>query len=532
LLYLKVVHRVGKWVLTFVFFVTELACVGEPQALNRAGSAICRQASAKFYDEAYAAPGKLRPIYQRFFERTRQNALTPTEEATRFLSNHPLKDKFNINSIPLILANDEYAQIKRGVTQRARALSALFDDLALGQGTILWRYILPYDVIDRMLEEVDLLSLESLRQKWQGKSRRHINFLYGADIMRDSEGHWYVIEDNVSNIGGYDSLEFIFTSFRDARQLDPASLSAYFSGENAITPLITDFVDAHALTTAQAVGLVRLTGAYGTGSAEYYIGTNGYMPDDLSLTQVNRSLGRLDQLFGRANVNRLESDFLDFAGISNHIDAHGIKAVFNKAFPRWNTHNADVVTQVAPDTRMLSTKELLPYMDKLVEFYLGEKLELPTQPSVTVKVLAQAQTPYFKLDLVDERHRGRMDLDSFDDLVFKIPGSQGGEGVKIGRYEDIGKTWSAEGENWSRDIDPLMYIYVVQSYLEPSRLKSSIIDIRPIVQLANFDKVITSQVPWGRALDPDRASGSGNPSQAGLVNAGQNGYYLPVLVEQ
>src|SRR5579871_665999 len=96
---------------------------------------------------------------------------------------------FPFDLIPRIVPADEWDHIERGLKQRVHALNAFIDDIYHDQ-KILRDGIIPSEVI---------LSATSYRKQCQGLNPpwRVWCHITGTDLVRDRDGRYYVLEDNL-----------------------------------------------------------------------------------------------------------------------------------------------------------------------------------------------------------------------------------------------------------------------------------------------------------------------------------------------
>src|SRR6185369_5175435 len=96
---------------------------------------------------------------------------------------------FPFDLIPRIVPADEWDHIERGLKQRVHALNAFIDDIYHDQ-KILKNGIIPSEVV---------LSAASYRKQCQGLNPpwRVWCHITGTDLVRDRDGVYYVLEDNL-----------------------------------------------------------------------------------------------------------------------------------------------------------------------------------------------------------------------------------------------------------------------------------------------------------------------------------------------
>jgi len=95
---------------------------------------------------------------------------------------------FPIDIVPRILTGEEWSRIQGGTAQRARALDAFLDDV-YGEGKIIRDGILPAWLVETAPGKRAAGSAFA-----RGTRRTHVS---GFDIVRDRDGRWLVLEDNV-----------------------------------------------------------------------------------------------------------------------------------------------------------------------------------------------------------------------------------------------------------------------------------------------------------------------------------------------
>src|SRR5207237_1199648 len=159
--------------------------------------------TGEFYDEMFAAPGKVRPHYQRLlqrfteltegeFDRKRElAALTLLRQGVTFTvyNDAQVTERiFPFDLIPRIISEEEWKKIERGLEQRITALNLFLHDIYHGQ-SILRDGVIPKDYV------------------WQAAHFRpefmHFNVpqniyihICGTDLVRDRDGNFLVLEDN------------------------------------------------------------------------------------------------------------------------------------------------------------------------------------------------------------------------------------------------------------------------------------------------------------------------------------------------
>jgi uncharacterized circularly permuted ATP-grasp superfamily protein len=107
----------------------------------------------------------------------------------------PSRDRpFPLDLVPRILPADEWAVIKRGLAQRVRALNCFVDDVyhaqeILREGIVPWQLVVTRSAFARQAHGI----------RPPGGVWCHVS---GCDLVRDADGRWKVLEDNVRTPSG------------------------------------------------------------------------------------------------------------------------------------------------------------------------------------------------------------------------------------------------------------------------------------------------------------------------------------------
>jgi len=163
------------------------------------------------YDEMFADPAKLNPRshYKALFDRLsllsdddfqRRVALADATLMNQGITFTVYGDAagvertFPVDLIPRILPAAEWAHIEKGLTQRITALNLFLQDL-YGEAKILKDGIVPREIIE---------SAVHYRRALIGSPvpRNIYVHICGTDLIRDADGTWRVLEDNLRTPSG------------------------------------------------------------------------------------------------------------------------------------------------------------------------------------------------------------------------------------------------------------------------------------------------------------------------------------------
>jgi uncharacterized circularly permuted ATP-grasp superfamily protein len=321
---------------------------------------------------------------------------------------HPVRDRpFPLDLVPRIIPAAEWRRIKRGLAQRIRALNAFVDDVYHAR-EIVHAGVVPWDLI--VSRSGFARAAHGIRPP--GGVYCHVS---GCDLVRDADGAWKVLEDNVRTPSGISYvlenrvamtrlLPGLFTSYR-VRPVDhyPALLRtaltevAPTSAEEEATvvvwtpgPFNSAYFEHAFLARQMGVELVEASDLVVRDATCYIRTTNG-------LQRVHAIYRRIDDDY----MDPLEFRPDSLLGVPGLMRAYraGAVAIVNA-----------VGTGVADD------KAVYPHVPEMIRFYLGEEPILSNVPTY----------------LMADREQREAVLERLGELVVKPVDESGGKGVFIG----------------------------------------------------------------------------------------------------
>jgi uncharacterized circularly permuted ATP-grasp superfamily protein len=342
------------------------------------------------YDDAVAADGGVRPEARAAMDAVLACDLAELGDAVRAeIDGRGIRfgsvvgdDRWHVDPVPRVIAGADWDAIAAGLEQRVRALEAFVADV-YGERRIVAEGVVPERVLASAgHHEPALRELGPRSGRWIG--------IAGLDLVRDPDGRWLVLEDNVRTPSGFG----YWSAVRDAtlrrvggdarpRTLDglPQTLRHVLGDGRLI--VLTDGPDNSAhwehAWTAEALRVPLVT------PAELELRDGALLHDGEPVDCVYR---RTDDDELASDVGRLLEPALR-AGAIDLVNHFG--------------------TGVADD------KLVHAYVPDIIRFHLGED-----------PLLEQVET----FDLGDPRTLERA-LDVFDELVVKDRSSYGGVGVVI-----------------------------------------------------------------------------------------------------
>ena len=318
----------------------------------------------------------------------------------------PVDRPFPLDLVPRILPVDEWRTIKRGLAQRIRALNRFVDDVYHGReivhdGVVPWPLVVSRPEFARAAHGI----------RPPGGVYCHVS---GCDLVRDADGSWKVLEDNVRTPSG---ISYMLENRRAMTRLLPGLFSSYRvrpvdhypmlllnalrevapagDGEPTVVvwtpgPLNSAYFEHAFLARQMGVELVEASDLVVRDELCFIRTTNG-------LERVHAVYRRLDDTF----IDPLEFRPDSLLGVPGLMRAYraGTVAIVNA-----------VGTGVADD------KAIYHYVPEMIRYYLEEE---PILDNVRTYML-------------DDREQREHVLSRLSELVVKPTSESGGKGVFIG----------------------------------------------------------------------------------------------------
>ena len=411
-----------------------------------------------FYDEMFEAPGRPRTgsviLAQRLASLPTGQLVFRQKAAERALLNRGItfnvygsKDGtekiFPFDIVPRIVEADAWSQIERGVKQRILALNAFIADV-YGEQRILKEGVVPRDLV---------LSSKGYSKACVGlKPPKGIwCHVVGTDLVRDSDGRFYVLEDNLRCPSG---VSYVLENRLVMKRTFPQVFAAL-----RVHPV--DTYPSQLLRTLQHTSAapaptvaVLSPGPYNSAYFEHSFlaqqmgvelveGRDLVVQDDRLHMKTTRGLQAVDVLY-----RRIDDAFLDPRAFrpDSLLGVPGLMEVYRKG-------NLGLAN--APGTGVADDKAVYIYVPKMIRFYLGEDPILPNVPT-------------YQCDHDDERAHV---LEHLEDLVVKAVDESGGYGMLIGPHAS-----AAERAEFRERIKKSPRTYVAQPMLKLSRVPTLVDD--------------------------------------------------------
>jgi uncharacterized circularly permuted ATP-grasp superfamily protein len=369
------------------------------------------------WDEMYVEPGVPRPPYARVHAllsrmdaedlRARVDAVAQTFLDAGVTFDFAGEERpFPLDVVPRIISAAEWADVEAGVIQRVRALEALLEDVYGEQRA----------VADGVLPRRVITSSSHFHRAVAGLEppagvRVHVS---GTDLVRDEDGRFYVLEDNVRVPSG---VSYLLENRQAVRQILPEAFAAQRVRTVHDYPRrLLAALRATAPEGCEDPNVVVLTpGVYNSAYFEHALlartmGVQLVEGGDL-VCHGGRLWMRTTNGERQVDVvyRRVDDEFLD--PVHFRADSMlGCPGLVSVARAR-NVTLANAIGNGVADDKLIYT-----YLPDLVRYYLGEEPLLPNVPTWRLEEpVALAEV-----------------LDRLDELVVKPVDGSGGKGLVMG----------------------------------------------------------------------------------------------------
>ncbi|BBD56182.1 circularly permuted type 2 ATP-grasp protein [Planktothrix agardhii] len=427
----------------------------------------------EFYDELFVAKGQPRSYAAQLIDRI--NSLSPgdleiRQEAAK-TAMMKLGATFNVYNdsegterilpfdlIPRIVSASEWSHLESGLKQRIYVLNLFINDI-YGEQKIVKDGIIP--------EELILSSKGFLKPCMGLKPPKGIwCHITGTDLVRDQEGKWYVLEDNLRCPSG---VSYVLENRRVMKSTFPQLFAKL-----GIQPV--DEYPSHLLDTLlNLVGdhitnptvVVLTPGMYNSAYFEHSFlaqqmgvelveGRDLVVSDGYVQMRNTKGLQRVDVIY-----RRIDDNFIDplVFNPESMLGVPGLTEVYR---------NGRVALANALGTGIADDKVIYAYVPQMTQYYLGEEQILSNVPTY----------------LCWEPKQLKYVLDNLDKLVVKAANEAGGYGMLIGT-----QSTEAERQEFAQKIKANPRNYIAQPTLSLSRVPTLLgdtfegchVDLRPYI---------------------------------------------------
>ena len=426
-----------------------------------------------FYDELFLASGQPRPHAASLIEwmqqlperelqqhhETAQLALFNLGVTFRVYSDQQGVERiFPFDIIPRIIDASEWQWLETALKQRIRALNHFLNDI-YGQQQIIQDGKIPIDIIESASGFLKpCMGIQPPAGVWC-----HIT---GTDLVRDKDGRWFVLEDNLRVPSG---ISYVLENRRVMKSTFPEIFQTM-----AIQPV--DDYPSHLLETLLNLAppqlpnptvVVLTPGIYNSAYFEHSFlaqqmgvelveGRDLLVEDGYLKMRTTKGLQRVDVVY-----RRLDDDFLDPQVFrpDSFLGVPGLMEVYRQG---------KVALANAPGTGVADDKVIYAYVPEMIRYYLDEE---PLLANVPTYLCWREQDRQYVLEHLSE-------------LVVKAANEAGGYGMLMGP-----SSTPAERSQFADKIRSNPRNYIAQPVLSLSRVPTLVdgaiegrhVDLRPYI---------------------------------------------------
>ena len=433
-----------------------------------------------FYDEMYDASGAVRPHYQAF---ARWLADTPEEllaqrrrEAdllfhragitfTLYGDDQGTERLIPFDIIPRSIPASEWRIVERGCIQRVQALNMFLADLYHDQ-RIIKAGIVPAEQV---------LANEGYQIAMQGLNLHRDLYAHiaGVDLVRDGDGSYYMLEDNLRTPSG---VSYMLEDRKMMMRLFPELFAAQRVAPIDHYPnlLLDTLKSSSPLDNPNVVVLTpgRFNSAYFEHAflsremgVELVEGADLFVRDDKLFMRTTAGAKQVDVVY-----RRLDDAFLDPLAFNpdSMLGVPGLLACYR---------SGNVVLANAIGTGVADDKSIYPYVDYMIRFYLSEEPILKNVPTFQCRKPAELSHV----------------LANLEHLVVKETQGSGGYGMLVGpaatkaEIEDFRARLIARPEAYI--AQPTLCLSTCPTFVERG-IAPRHIDLRPFVLSGKETRIV------------------------------------------
>lgn len=364
---------------------------------------------------------------------------------------------FPFDIIPRVIPASDWRTIDAGLKQRVHALNLFIADI-YGERRIVKAGVIPESLI---------ASASSYLPACIGaKPPKGIYcHVVGTDLVRDRDGQFYVLEDNLRCPSG---VSYVLENRQVMKRTFPQVFDQLRVRPVDIYPSKLLETLQHVSPTPSPTVVVLTPGVYNSAYFEHSFlaqqmgvelveGRDLVVRDGRVHMRTTRGFQRVDVIY-----RRIDDTFLDPKAFrpDSLLGVPGLMDVYRAG---------KVALANAPGNGVADDKVVYCYVPKMIEYYLGEKAILPNVPTYRCE---------------DEKERAHV-LANIGDLVVKAANESGGYGMLVGP-----KASEAERDEFKMRIEKKPREYIAQPVLGLSRVPTFVegdlvegrhVDLRPYV---------------------------------------------------
>ncbi|MBD2464109.1 circularly permuted type 2 ATP-grasp protein [Oscillatoria sp. FACHB-1407] len=426
-----------------------------------------------FYDELFAAKGQPRPEATLLVERINSlsmDALQYRQQSARtalfrwgatfnvYSNNEGTERILPFDIIPRIVSASDWAWLERGLKQRIHALNLFLSDI-YDEQKILKDKVIPEELIYSASGFLKpCMGLKPPQNIWC-----HIT---GTDLVRDRDGQWYVLEDNLRCPSG---ISYVLENRRVMKTTFPLVFNQMniLPVDDYASQLLEALLNLAPSSLPDPTVAVLTPGIYNSAYFEHSFlaqqmgvelveGRDLVVSDGYVQMRTTKGLKRVDVLY-----RRIDDEFIDPQAFrpDSLLGIPGLMEVYR---------SGRVALANALGTGVADDKVIYAYVPQIIRYYLGEDAMIPNVPT------------YLCWEDQQQEHV----LANLDKLVVKAANESGGYGMLVGPHAT-----PAQRTEFAQRIIAQPRNYIAQPTLCLSRVPTLIdggiegchVDLRPYI---------------------------------------------------
>lgn len=438
------------------------------------------------YDELKDSEGNIKEHYKEVYEYwTGLNGDEKREANQKY--KRKMDNVFDVMAFPRILTSKENNFLKKALSQRARAIKYFLVDIFSGSNNIIKQKVIHPGVVDNFLKRMLFSESKIFFQyrEWVKRNIHKIHFLMGSDLIRDSDGEFRVLEDNVGpRTGGIDFAYYLNKNFYSViKEFGDLKSDSY-------DPIIfyKELFDEYR-------NIIKISKSFGDIAYTY--------SDKGDIYQGSQRMKDLSPHFNIKvfNVDKdiISHNYVGFHMLSENFASLKGTVVFDHILKGNMPASYFLGAIVAGD------KELTFYIDHFIKFYLKETPLFKMIPGGSFRYYGNKDDK--KLNKVFYQHV----FSNLQNFVIKKVDGTSGKGVWVGKYLKVPMI-----SHLKKLIKKNPDFFIAQQYIAPSRIFNNSVDLRILVEVTP-NKVIYSNSGFSRIQPIDKGDGKVNVAQGGKV---------------
>lgn len=375
---------------------------------------------------------------------------------TVYSNNEGIERIFPFDLIPRIITNAEWQNIEEGIKQRLRALNLFLKDIYHDQ-QIIKDKIIPAELI---------ASCPHFNREMYGVNVPHDIYVHisGIDLIRDANGEFYVLEDNLRTPSG---VSYMLENREVTKRLFPDLLSDNKVKSISDYPLLLQNVLNSVAPNQKAnpTVVILTPGIYNSAYYEHTFlaknmgvelveGRDLVVDNHRLYMKSTNGLKQVDVVY-----RRVDDDFLDplVFNPNSNLGVAGLMNVYRKG-------NVNIINAIG--NGVADDKAVYTYVPDMIKYYLNEEPILKNIPT-------------YRMENADELE---YTIQNFQNMVIKKTNESGGYGLVMGdkaTSEEIERTIAEMKEDPRSFISqPIIPLSTAPCFID-DKLRARHVDLRP-----------------------------------------------------